>query len=325
MKYLLLICCLLFSIVSSFAHPGIGLVKTKKGDIIYSDLSQVWKLNADGSKTIIVPHVHSHELFMDTKDNLFGEHLWYNGEQLNTWGSYAWRLNAGAKLDTVIPVHKGFLENYSFNRDSSGNMYFAERGSISRIIKQTADGKKVVLAEKDFQNIRWMHVTEDGEVYFIDLIHLYKIDKAGKLINIARKISSNTSLYTWAYPQHSLLGIWLDKEQNIYVANFSGQVVKKITQKGAVSDYYFSTGQWAPSAGLFDEEGNLWLQEYNIANEVRVRKITPAMLTNNHAIKAIWVNKVTPVVILVALMTLISLLVVRFFKRRRKELLPHLL
>lgn len=325
MKYAFLICCFHFSIVSSFAHPGIGLAKTKKGEIIYSDLSQIWKINADGSKSIIVPHVHSHELFINSKDDLFGEHLWYNGEKLNTWGSYAWRLNATGKLDTVVPVHTGFLDQYSFNRDSSGNMYFAERGTISRIVKQTVDGKRIVLAEKDFQNIRWMHVTNDGEVYFIDLIHLYKIDKAGKLINIARKICSNTPLYTWAYPQHSLLGIWLDKEQNIYVANFSGQVVKKITQQGNVSNYHFSTGQWAPSAGLFDEEGNLWLQEYNIANEVRVRKITPAMQTNNHATKAVWINKVIPVVIFSALVTLVAFLIVRLFKRKRKEVLPQLL
>lgn len=317
MKYFLILYFLFLISYSSSSHPGTGLIRNSKGEIIYSDLSQIWRLNSDGSKTVIVPHVHSHELFMDKRDDLFGEHLWYNGEKRNTWGSYAWRLNSYGKLDTVVPVHEGFLDNYSFERDSKGNMYFAERGNISRIIKQTTDGKRIVLAEKDFQDIRCMHVTNDGEVYFIDLIHLYKIDTVGRLINIARKISSNTPLFTWAYPKHSLFGIWLDKEKNIYVANFSGQVVKKITQQGEVSDYYFSTGQWSPTAGLFDEAGNLWLQEYSAANAVRVRKITRAELLNKHSAKAFWVNKVSPVAILLAVISLFILYVVRLIKRRR--------
>jgi streptogramin lyase len=307
---------------SAIAHPGTGLVKNSKGEIIYSDLSQIWKLNADGSKTTIVPHVHSHELFMNDKDDLFGEHLWFNGEKLNTWGSYAWRLNTKQKLDTVVPVHEGYLDYYSFTRDSKGNMYYAERGSISRIIKQTPGGKKIVLAEKDFLDIRKIHVTPDGEVYFIDLIHLYKIDKSGKLVNIARKICSNTPLFTWAYPRHSLFGIWLDKQQHIYVANFSGQVVKKITPDGKVSDYYFSTGHWAPTAGLFDEAGNLWLQEYNITNEVRVRKIMKTTLSKPNATKAYWMNRFIPYAILILVVSLLLLLSVRFMKLKRRKIQP---
>lgn len=304
----------------SFAHPGTGLVRNSKGEMIYSDLSQIWKLSPDGSKTIVVPHVHSHELYMDKADDLFGGHLWYNGEQLNTWGSYAWRLNAAGKLDTVVPVHEGFLDTYSFARDDKGNMYYAERGKVSRIIKQTVDGRKIVLAEKDFQDIRGMHVTGEGEVYFIDLIHLYKIDAAGKLINIARKISSNTPLFTWAYPKHSLFGIWLDAAKNIYVANFSGQVVKKITQQGKVSDYYFSTGHWSPTAGLFDEQGNLWLQEYSASNAVRVRKIEPAALLNSHATKAFWVNRVVPAAVLLLLSALSIMIILKLFRKKKKAI-----
>ena len=318
MKYVLLSYCLFFISYSSSSHPGTGLVRNSKGEIIYSDLAQIWKLKRDGSKTMMVPHVHSHELFMDKEDDLFGEHLWYNGEQQNTWGSYAWRLTVAGKLDTVVPVHEGFLDNYSFNRDGSGNMYFAERGKISRIIKQTAEGKRIVLAEKDFQDIRGMHVTKEGEVYFIDLIHFYKIDTTGKLIPIARKIAGNAPLFSWAYPKHSLFGIWLDKQKNIYVANFSGQVVKKITQQGKVSDYYFSTGQWSPTAGLFDEEGNLWLQEYSATNAVRVRKIPPSGLMNTHAVKAFWLNKVTPFAVLLGMVALLVLLVVKLIKRSKK-------
>ena len=92
MKNLLLIgCCLLVSLIVK-AHPGIGIVKDSKGNIYYTDLKQVWKISLDGSKKVVVNDVHTHELYIDPQDNLFGEHLWYNGEAANTWGHYVWCL-----------------------------------------------------------------------------------------------------------------------------------------------------------------------------------------------------------------------------------------
>lgn len=54
------------------AHPGVGIVKDSKGNIFFTDLHQVWKIS-NGIKKIIVPDVHSHELYIDKDDNLFGE------------------------------------------------------------------------------------------------------------------------------------------------------------------------------------------------------------------------------------------------------------
>lgn len=35
---------------------------------------------------------------IDENDNLFGEHLWYNGEQKNTWG---WQINCLVAFQSV--------------------------------------------------------------------------------------------------------------------------------------------------------------------------------------------------------------------------------
>lgn len=59
------------------AHPGIGLVKDSKGNMFYTDLTKILKISVDGKKTVDVPNVHSHEIFIDENDNLYGEHLWY--------------------------------------------------------------------------------------------------------------------------------------------------------------------------------------------------------------------------------------------------------
>src|SRR5688572_33457006 len=67
----------------SFSHPGVGIVKDSKNNIYYTDLQYIWKVSPDGKKTAVVSNVHTHELYMDPDDNLYGEHLWYNGERLN--------------------------------------------------------------------------------------------------------------------------------------------------------------------------------------------------------------------------------------------------
>lgn len=53
------------------AHPGVGIVKDSKGNIFYTDLKQVWKIS-NGIKAVVLPNVHTHELYIDKNDNLYG-------------------------------------------------------------------------------------------------------------------------------------------------------------------------------------------------------------------------------------------------------------
>jgi len=265
-----------FTICFNFlsAHPGIGIVKDSKGNIFYTDLKHIWKISIDGKKTIAVPNVHSHELYMDTADNLFGEHLWFNGERLNTWGHYVWCLKKNGSLVKIKNPSPGFLENYSFVRDHKGNMYWAERSEISHIKKKTPAGTVITWASGKFKDIRWLHASTRGEVYFIDLNNLYKIDEKGKLKLITRSLEESNNISGSNSMKHHVYGIWLDSAENIYIAVRGAQVVKKITPAGFVSAFTYSSGGWSPDAGLFDEKGTLWLKESNTNNETRVRKIS---------------------------------------------------
>src|SRR5688572_23144493 len=77
---------LLFLISATMlAHPGVGIVMDSRGNVFYTDLSHVWKIAPDGAKTIAVRGVHTHELALDSADNLFGEHLWYEGDATRPW------------------------------------------------------------------------------------------------------------------------------------------------------------------------------------------------------------------------------------------------
>ena len=323
-KFLLLICILGASIHGN-AHPGIGIVKDSKGNIFYTDLKQVWKISKDGRKTVAVPNVHSHELYMDANDNLYGEHLWYNGERLNTWGHYVWCLHADGRLDSVIKPSEGLLENYSFVRDASGNMYWAERFKISKIRMKTTDGKIQTIAEGKFKDIRWMYATANGVVYFADLVDLYIIEPGKPARLIAEDISSNTNLLSAITDaRHDLMGIWTDKEDNIFVANYSGQVVKKISNDGMVSKVAFSIAPWSPTGGVFDDEGNLWLLEYSVANQARVRKIPASELgkDGNVALRQFKNNILPPMLITgVAGITLLLIFIAARTLKKRTGLL----
>jgi hypothetical protein len=316
MRKILLIAFSLLPAIA-FAHPGIGIVKDSKGNIYYTDLKQVWKISTNGSRAVVVPHVHTHELYMDANDNLYGEHLWYNGEQLNTWGSYAWCLHTNGKLDTVVASHEGFLEEYSFCRDSFGSQYWAERFTVSRIKKKTPDGKITTIVQGRFKDIRWMHVTPAGVVYFVDLLDVYKIDQRGQLSLLVKGLARQPSLLSLHSARHSIFGIWLDEQNNIYAAVSSERTVKKITQEGKVSDVVYSLFPWSPVSGLFDEKGNLWLMEFNMLNETRVRKINAKELQSCPSkVKATAANKILPLGIAAGIIILTGVGIKRLIRRK---------
>lgn len=261
--------------IQLFSHPGTGIVEDSKGNIFYSDLKQVWKIFPDGRKVVAVKNVHTHELYIDGNDNLFGEHLWYNGERLNTWGHYVWKLSSAGNLTKVIPDKEGFRdEEYSFVRDHKGHMFFADRDSECQLIKsKNPDNTVSTRSDQCFKNIRRMQVDRKGMVYVVDETDLKKIDKRGVVTTVENEVSERKLTNVYQKDPHSVFGIWDDKDGNIYTAIYTGRVVKKFTPDGKIEIVAHTTLPWSPSGGLIDSEGNLWILENSVTNEVRVERI----------------------------------------------------
>lgn len=291
--------------LSTMAHPGIGIVQDSQGAVYYTDLQQVWRIKSDGQKEVAVPHVHTHELYIDSNDNLYGEHLWYNGERENTWGHYVWRFSSRGVLDTLEGPKEGFLEDYSFVRDGAGNMYWVERNTVSRFKKRAPDGTIALLAEGKFKNVRWIHATQEGILYFTDLTDLYQINRNGSIKLLVKDITQQSAGFAGAGRTHALFGIWTDGAGLIYVADFSDQVVKRITPNGRVENLYHSNGSWSPTGGLFDREGNLWLLEVSRTKEVRVRKIGAAELSAQQRGSGLFSNYLLAVLAVLVALTLL--------------------
>lgn len=256
------------------AHPGVGIVMDSKGNVYYTDLKQVLKIDIHGRTTVAVPNVHTHELYLDSHDNLFGEHLWYNGEASNTWEHYVWKYAPEGIVEKIIPDTEGFLKDYSFVRDHAGTMYYADRSqSCQKIVRKNASNQTITLmGDQCFKNIRNMISTQAGKLFIIDVFDLKEMDTRGHVRTIARSIHGHSN----STDPHQIMGITIDKHENIYVAIAGGRLIKKITKDGTSTVAATVDSPWAPSGILVSPVGDLFILEYKEANtfEARVEKVS---------------------------------------------------
>ena len=256
------------------AHPGIGIVKDSKGNIYYTDLSKVWKIS-NGKKTVLLEGVHTHELYIDSSDNLFGEHVNYHPGAVEKWTHYLWKLSPDGKLDTIVSEKQAYVFfDYSLARDVQGNEYyiksFDRNKDTNHIYKYTPDGKESIIATGNFSGVRWLHPQKNGSVLYVKDNDVYHVTPEGINIRIAESIGNETPSFPFSGNSITVWGVWQDDSTDVYVAVFSDQAVKKITRNGSISEVYRSKDNWSPIHGVFDNAGRLWVMECSDKNEIRV-------------------------------------------------------
>ena len=259
------------------AHPAIGIVRDRDGNIFYSDIARVWRINPQGVKSIVVDNVHTHELWLDAEDNLYGEHLWYEGDATHKWGHRVWKLARNGTLSDLIPARSGFREDYRdffFARDRNGVMYWVERGPPVEtdrpvnIHKRAPGGPDQILAQISLHQAGWLSAMPDGEVLVADGPALYRINATGRVHLVSASLSESQE-------RHAIMGAWKDDPGNIYVAVYGSSAVKKIDAAGHVSTVATSASSWAPTGGLSAPDGSLWILENSKSNVQRVRHVEP--------------------------------------------------
>lgn len=270
--YQILFCTLVT--IHSWSHPGIGIVKNNKGDIFYTDTERVWKISTDGkNKKVVVPNVHTHELYIDANDNLYGEHLWYEGDATKEWGHFIWKYDINGKFSKIRPHAKGFRHHYSFVGDAFGNRYWLIKSKKgSDWMRLSASQQIEWLATIPTHDVRWQFCQKNGTFYYVDDNDLYKIVNNKRRL-VAKDLDGITGEDPNRKPNNNIFGIWDDAHANMYVAVINQQSVKKITPQGEVSVVYQCTKEWMPTGGIFDNGNGLWVLEVNLKNQVRVIKV----------------------------------------------------
>ena len=310
------------------AHPGIGIVKDSKGNIYYTDLKQVWKISLDGSRTTVVKGVHTHELYIDENDNLYGEHLWYNGESKDTWGHYVWCLKNNGELVKEIQPTEGFLTNYSFARDSIGNMYWVERFTTSRIMKKSKQGEITKLIDGKFGFIGWLACAKDGSLYFTENNKLHRLSPNGpsdsyRMETLADNIGSKSTDFSMMGRNYDSYGIWADAADNIYLAMIDSKNVIRIGKDGKAETVITTNSTWTICSGLFDNAGDLWVLENSATNEVRARKITKAELASGKTANVSAIRPHLLITIFTAAVVILLFVIAKvILTKRRQRLLP---
>jgi hypothetical protein len=270
----LLIVFIIVSVTCS-AHPGVGIVKDSKGNIYYTDLERVWKIS-NGQRTVLVPNVHTHELYVSAKDELYGEGGYYDNSSKKFY-HYLWVYRGNGRIDTVIGMKQAYVEqDFSLARDPAGNEYYIKRDGAVRdtmhIYKKSPEGKETAFAQGNFGSIAWLHPQDNGTVLYVKNNALFKVDSTGKITQIKQGIGSKPT-FIHSRDAVTLFGAWRDKNENYYVAVFSDQVVKKIDKNGGLTEVYKSTGNWTPLHGVFDNNDRLWILETNDKNEVKATMV----------------------------------------------------
>lgn len=284
-----LIFLLLFIPFISKAHPGVGIVKDSKGNIYYTDLKQVWKIS-NGKKTIAIPNVHTHELYIDKNDNLFGENGYYDN-QSQKFFHYLWVYKPNGKVDTVIGMKEQYIfHNFSLARDKNGNEFYSKRflrphTDTNNIYKKSPDGKETIYARGNFKHVNWLHPQEDGNIIFVSDNIIYKADSNGNITIVKEQVANPQPSFKFSGTNITIWGVWQDNHKNVYAAVFSDQAVKKIDSTGVMTEIYKSKDNWTPLHGVFDNDNVLWVLEGSDKNDVRVTKVSTTATASGQILK----------------------------------------
>jgi DNA-binding beta-propeller fold protein YncE len=254
---------LLVPAIPASAHPGVGIVMDRQGNVFYTDLVHVWRIAPNGRKSIVVRNVHTHELGLDSAGNLFGEDSRYEGG--DRYRHRIWKRSPNGRITDVVPWHAGFWSEFGLVRDRVGTMYWVrcpERTTCT-IRKRTPDGRITTVAPglRFNTRINWIAAGPDGSLYVVDGRDLRRITREGRVTTIAHNLGP------------AVMGLWPDAQNNVYVAVYGNRAVMRVSQNGRAVTVARTPDPWGPSGMLVAPNGDLWILEYSTSNQARVRRV----------------------------------------------------
>lgn len=277
MRHQLCLSALLLLFTSpSLAHPGDGIVADSKGNVYFTDLKHVWKVTPGGMKSIVVRDQHTHELFVDEADNVYGEDSHYD-TQTKKWSHSLWKLSADGKLTTVRASRPGFREDVSFVRDHAGNQHFLRPdGAKFRLTRKPAKEVERTLV-RGLERSALRQVGADGNIYLTQGDKLLQVSPNGSVRTVASGLTSSFDLEKGNEGLNILYGLTVLKDGTVYLAYFGGRKLLKVTQAGQASVVYRAGERMSPT-GVTTFRDTIYVLESGVPSNpyaVKVVKIEP--------------------------------------------------
>lgn len=256
------------------AHPPVSIVIDSQGNIFYSDLEQVWLITPEGTKTVAVPNVHTHELWIGPDNTLYGEDVTNVGEN---YKHRVWKRTVNGQLENELDWRKGHpseYNDYGFAYDASGLTYVLIHNEKRINVLLDNEVVRTISLSTHEGYPHWLNVRPDGTLFLTIGDTLIQIEPhASEGTILASGLIERTPNFDFLHDRHALMGLWTDSENTVYVSVFSGQKVKQISPKGVTSTAYVQSGKWSIVGGTIDLQGRTLLLEFSTDNQTRVRRI----------------------------------------------------
>jgi len=262
---------------AAVAHPPVSVVMDSRGFVYYSDLENVWRISPTGTRSLAVIGVHTHQLYVDAEDRLYGEDA-TNDDATGAPYHRVWRLDPDGRLSDVIPRRAGYLWTYGdfgFVHDRMGVAYILQHSGGPALVRIGGSGR-VTRTTLPRPEPGFALPTADDRVVITAGRDLLRADPRRQQARVWKaNLSRLTPRALEVADRHTLLGLWSDREGRIYVASYAGAAVIRLDRDGAEAVIAHSPEGWAPTGGMVGPDESLWLLEMSLDGQVRVRRVMP--------------------------------------------------
>lgn len=283
------------------AHPATGIVVDRKGQVYFSDLETIWKLDANRKLSVFRPGVsgrHVHELTIDDQDNIYGEDISYE-PATKKWISDVWKMTPEGALTYIVAPTTDPPRALTMWRDREGNTYFIDQNNHLKqrtlLLRRTPDGKVTTFAggayghrdgkgtDAQFSSVGGLAFGADGSLYLTDGVSLRRVTMDGTVTTVANNLNVRTKedkpvLFEGLYG--SLAGLTVNSNGVAYLADAGNRRLLKINPDGKVEVALRADPPFFPNGAFATPSGDVYVLEVgftlpNISSGPRVRKITP--------------------------------------------------
>lgn len=276
------------------AHPAWGIAVDRQGQVYFSDLKIVWKIDARGRPSVFRAggDRHTHDLNVDEAGNLYGADNSYD-PATQRFFSAVWKMTPAGDFSYLLAPTDDPPEGTSIWRDREGNAYHVANypGRELLVLKRTPGGNVTALAGSSEAargyrqgvpySVGGMAFGADGALYFTHGANVSKLAAGGALSPLVRGPAGEGASGGGAGGDSAtrLFGIAVDAQGNAFVADHGNRRVLKITPDGRTATVLRAEEPWFPT-GVAVGGGELYVLEegHTPANApvgTRVRKLSP--------------------------------------------------
>ena len=266
------------------AHPAWGIAVDRQGQVYFSDLKTVWKIDTQGKVSVFRGEGHTHDLNLDEAGNVYGEHDF----------SAIWKMTPAGGFSYLFAPTENPPKGTSIWRDRDGNMYSVEQNNHLKretlLLKRAPGGNVRVLAgssyghadgkgsQAKFRNIVGMTFGHDGSLYLTDGSSVRKVTMDGTVTTLAHNVMVENASGS-PLEGTSLFGIAVDAQGIAFVADYGNRRVLKITQDNQSITLLRTEPPWFPT-GVACLGNDVYVLEHSFTPAhapmgTRVRKLSP--------------------------------------------------